>query len=228
MGEKDPRHDMLSASISGNTMPTSPSSIVIIDCGIGNHQSVWNALKLIGHSAEISSDPKVIAGASHLIFPGVGSFAAGMQGMHERNLGPLLTKAVLQKKKPILGICLGMQLFATEGHEHSKHVGLGWISGTVELIDTKTSGLPLPHIGWNDVSITQDHAITKGFTGKPIFYFVHSYHLIPTDPKVIMGVADYGTPVTAIIAKANIVGVQFHPEKSHEDGLQIFRNFLAM
>ena len=151
-----------------------------------------------------------------------------MAGVTKRNLSPLLTDEVLKKKKPILGICLGMQLFATEGREHGTHQGLGWIPGVVEIIDTKTSGLRLPHIGWNDVTINQEHPITQGFTGKPSFYFVHSYHLLPTDPKVIMGVSDYSKPVTAIVAKDNIAGVQFHPEKSHEDGLQIFRNFLTM
>ena len=209
-------------------MPSSLPSIVIIDCGVGNHQSVWNALKLLGYSATITSSPDAIAGASHLIFPGVGSFSEGMEGVSKRNLTPLLTEEVLKKKKPILGICLGMQLFATEGHEYGNFKGLGWIPGTVEQIDTSTSRLRLPHIGWNDVSITRDHPITRGYSQKPIFYFVHSYHLIPDDSQVILGTADYGSAVTAIIAKDNIVGVQFHPEKSHEDGLQIFRNFLAM
>lgn len=202
--------------------------ITIIDCGVGNHQSVRNALKMIGHAAVISSDPQEISSASHLIIPGVGSFAEGMDGIRKRNLGQLLTEEVLHKRKPILGICLGMQLFATEGREHGVHRGLGWIEGTVEGIDASRSHMRLPHIGWNDVTMRQKHPIVNDCADTSSYYFVHSFHVRPVDSRCIVGVSDYGVPVTAIVAQDNIVGVQFHPEKSHEDGLKIFRNFLAL
>lgn len=202
--------------------------VAIIDCGVGNHTSVYNALSLLKVPVEITSDPDTIASSTHLIFPGVGSFVEGMEGLQGRGLIGLIKEEVMMKKKRILGICLGMQLFASEGFEHGHYEGLGFISGKVMKIDTSVSGLRLPHIGWNDVRTTGDHAITKGFDHPPIFYFVHSYHFIPDDPSVIAGVCDYGVDVTALIESANIFGAQFHPEKSHDDGMQIFKNFLEM
>lgn len=208
-------------------MSASPM-VAIIDCGVGNHTSVSNALSFLRIPACITSEPDVIASSTHLIFPGVGSFGEGMAGLRERGLRPVLIDEVLRKKKPILGICLGMQLFASEGFEHGHHEGLGFIPGKVEKVDTSASGLRLPHIGWNDVRIVGDHRITQGFDHPPIFYFVHSYHFIPADPSVIAGVCDYGHEVVALLKKDNIVGAQFHPEKSHDDGMAIFRNFLAL
>lgn len=202
--------------------------VAIIDCGVGNHTSVYNALSLLKVPVELTSDPETITSSTHLIFPGVGSFAEGMEGLQRRGLTGLLKEEVMMKKKKILGICLGMQLFASEGFEHGRYEGLGFISGKVVKIDTSVSGLRMPHIGWNDVRITDAHAITKGFDHPPIFYFVHSYHFIPDDPSVIAGVCDYGVDVTALIESANIFGAQFHPEKSHDDGMQIFKNFLEM
>ncbi len=200
-------------------------SVAVIDCGVGNHRSVLNALSHLGVTADITSDPAAIQAASHLIFPGVGSFAQGMAGVRERNLRGLLTEEVMTKKKPILGLCLGMQLFTATGEEHGTHEGLGWIPGTVTLIKTQ---LRLPHIGWNNVRLIGDHSLTKNFGAEPIFYFVHSYHMHPDDPSIIAGITDYGTDVTAIIQKDNIQGTQFHPEKSHDDGMRIFRNFLNL
>ncbi len=202
-------------------------SIVIIDCGVGNHGSVRNALRFIGEDPVISSDPSVIASSTHLILPGVGAFKEGMDGIHARNLRPVLDEEVLRKRKPVLGICLGMQLFASEGLEHGRHEGLGFIRGTVEKIDTSASGLRLPHVGWNNVACVAGRRITKGFTADPVFYFVHGYHLLPEDPSVVAGTCEYGIAVTALLEKDNIFGAQFHPEKSHDDGMQVFRNFLS-
>ncbi|OGJ56915.1 imidazole glycerol phosphate synthase, glutamine amidotransferase subunit [Candidatus Peribacteria bacterium RIFCSPLOWO2_12_FULL_55_15] len=202
--------------------------VAIIDCGVGNHTSVYNALTLLKIPAAITCDPEAIASSTHLIFPGVGSFAEGMEGIKERGLLELLQEEVMVRKKRILGICLGMQLFVSEGFEHGHFKGLGFIPGKVIKIDTTASGLRLPHIGWNDVHVIGDHQITKGFDRPPIFYFVHSYHVVPDDPSVIAGVCDYGVDVTALIEHANVFGAQFHPEKSHDDGMQIFKNFLEM
>lgn len=203
-------------------------TVAIIDCGVGNHQSVLNALTLLGVSAKITAAAGDITEASHLILPGVGSFAEGMQGMHQRDLIPVVSDAVIRNKKKILGICLGMQLFASEGFEHGHHQGLGFILGKVQKIDTSVSGLRLPHIGWNDVRITGVHAITAGFDHVPIFYFVHSYHVVPDDKSSIAGVCDYGHEVVALLESGNIFGAQFHPEKSHNDGMHILKNFLGM
>lgn len=208
-------------------MSASPK-VAIIDCGVGNHRSVYNALTLLGVPAEITSDTAAIVAASHLIFPGVGSFAEGMEGLQKKCLTPLLMEEVMVKKKRILGICLGMQLFASEGFEHGHFEGLGFIPGKVIKIDTTVSGLRLPHIGWNDVRLVGDHGITRGFDRPPIFYFVHSYHVVPDDPSVIAGVCDYGIDVTALIEQGNVFGAQFHPEKSHDDGMRIFKNFLEL
>jgi len=205
-----------------------PSSVAILDYGVGNLTSVQNAVARLSVPVHITSDPKEIAAASHLILPGVGSFGEGMKGLTERGLIPILQQEVMAKKKPILGVCLGMQLLATEGFEHGHYQGLNFIPGTVKQIDTSESQLRLPHIGWNDVRITGTHAIAKGFTQPPVFYFVHSYCFVPTDPSVIAGVCEYGTEIVAILQSGTICGAQFHPEKSHDDGLKIFQNFLQL
>jgi glutamine amidotransferase len=203
-------------------------SIAIIDYGVGNLTSVKNAVARLNVPVAVTSDPREIADATHLILPGVGSFEEGMRGLTTRGLVPVLRDEVLTKRKPILGICLGMQLLASEGFEHGKHEGLGFVPGVVPKIDTSRSGYRLPHIGWNDVRITGAHAITRGFTHTPVFYFVHSYHVVPDDPGVVAGVCDYGHEIAALLQAGTICGAQFHPEKSHDDGLQVFRNFLEI
>jgi len=208
-------------------MATEPT-VAIIDYGLGNVASVHNALSLLGVSSEVTSDPEKIAAATHLILPGVGSFSEGMAGLKQRGLIPILQQEVLEKKKKILGICLGMQLFATKSFEHGEHEGLNFISGQVVQIDTSTTGYRLPQIGWNNMTIIGKHSITHGFENEPIFYFVHSYHFVPEDSAVIVGTCDYGYPLTALIAKDNIIGAQFHPEKSHDDGMRILTNFLEL
>lgn len=196
---------------------------VIIDYGLGNLTSVKNAINMIGSDAAVTSDPKLIAEASHIILPGVGSFGEGMKGLRERNLIDVLKTEVLEKNKKILGICLGMQLFAAKGFEFGEHDGMGFIEGEVVKINTAER---LPHMGWNQVDILGKHQITRQLNPAPIFYFVHSFHLKPRDKRIIVGVADYGEEVASIVEKGNIYGTQFHPEKSHDAGLQIFKNFL--
>lgn len=206
-------------------MAESSSSVVIIDYGVGNHRSVFNALALLGVSSEVTDNHSKIRNASHIILPGVGSFGKGMQGLHSRGLVGVLQEEVLQKEKPILGICLGMQLLASEGFEYGHFEGLNFIEGQVEKIETN---LRLPHIGWNDIQLCGNHSISSGFDHDPIVYFVHSFHFLPKDKSVIAGISDYGAEVTAMIEKGNVYGVQFHPEKSHDDGMYIFKNFLGV
>jgi glutamine amidotransferase len=204
------------------------SNVVIINYGVGNITSVMNALRRLNVSVTVSDTPSDIHEATHLIFPGVGSFQEGMHGIRERGLIPVLQEAVIDRRKPILGICLGMQLFASVGQEYGSCDGLGFLPGVVRMIDTSQSQQRLPHIGWNDVQIRGGHAMTEGFSTTPVFYFVHSYQFIPEDQSIIAGTCQYGEAVTALIQKDNICGAQFHPEKSNEDGLQIFRNFLTL
>ena len=202
------------------------SSVCIIDYGLGNITSIKNAFNILGVKAIVSSDPKVIKSASHLILPGVGSFGEGMSNLKKIGLVSVLKEEILKNKKKVLGICLGMQLLATEGFEHGEHKGLNLIPGKVIKIDTSVSKLKLPQIGWNDVKLTGKHKITKGFKKEPIFYFVHSFHFVPKDKTTIVGTCNYGADIAAILEKDNIMGVQFHPEKSHTDGLNILKNFL--
>ncbi|MDO8468832.1 MAG: imidazole glycerol phosphate synthase subunit HisH [Candidatus Peribacter sp.] len=203
-------------------------SVAIIDYGVGNLTSVANAVSRLQVEVRISADPLELKNATHIILPGVGSFGEGMKGLAERGFIPALQEEVRTKKKPLLGICLGMQLLATEGFEHGHHQGLGFIPGSVRMIDTTQSGLRLPHIGWNDVAVSDRHPIARGFTHMPIFYFVHSFHLVPEQADVIAGTCEYGERIVALVQSANVCGAQFHPEKSHDDGLRIFQNFLAL
>jgi imidazole glycerol-phosphate synthase subunit HisH len=200
--------------------------VCIIDYGLGNVNSVKNEINLVGVDCIISGDKREISGSKYLILPGVGSFSQAMKNLEERNLIQLITDEVLNRKKKILGICLGMQLFATTGYEYGIHKGLNFVKGKVVEIDNSQSKLRLPHIGWNDVKLSGKHILIKGFVEDPIFYFVHSYHFVPEDKSVIAGTCDYGEKIVAIIEHDNIFGTQFHPEKSHTDGIQILNNFL--
>jgi imidazole glycerol-phosphate synthase subunit HisH len=202
-------------------------TVVIIDYGTGNLASVKNALSMIDIDADIISDPHSLKEATHIILPGVGAFHKGMEGLEKGGFVEVLKEEVMGRKKKLLGICLGMQLLASKGFEHGECDGLGFISGSVIKIETKKSKARLPHMGWNDVKLCGNHTITAGLSD-PIFYFVHSFHLLADNEEVIAGVADYGDgEIVSIVESDNVFGTQFHPEKSYTDGLQIFKNFLA-
>ena len=200
--------------------------VCIIDYGLGNLTSVKNAVESIGLKVAISCDIEVIQNATHLILPGVGSFGEGMAQLQKRNIIDTLSKEVLDRRKPILGICLGMHLFASDGFEFGRHRGLGWIPGQVVRIDNQRLNLRLPHIGWNNVHLRDGHLLGKGFGQEPIFYFAHSFHFRPENSLVVAGTCDYGHEIVAMIEQDNICGCQFHPEKSHIDGIQILKNFI--
>lgn len=202
--------------------------VCIIDYGVGNVTSVKNVLNFIGFEPFVSADPKILERSDFLILPGVGSFEDGMNNLKKKGLVEILKKEVLENKKPILGICLGMQLFATKGHEYGEHEGLDFIKGEVLKIDNSKNGLRLPQIGWNDVNLSKKCKLAKNFEKDPIFYFVHSYYFKPEDDEVIAGTCDYGEKITAMIESQNIYGTQFHPEKSHTDGIRIIKNFLNL
>ena len=199
-------------------------TIVIIDYGIGNTHSVSNAIKYLGYkNIIISDDEKKIQKADALILPGVGAFEECISNLKNRNLDIILNEAVIINKKPILGICVGMQLLATCSEENGLHNGLDWIKGAVKKIIVPKP-LAVPHVGWNDVITMNENILFNRNIENSNFYFDHSYNFV-CDEKYIAGYCDYGTRITAAVQKEHIFGVQFHPEKSQTNGLKLFRSF---
>ncbi len=199
-------------------------TIVIIDYGVGNTHSVWNAIRSLDyHRLKISNQSQDLAAADALILPGVGAFEVCVQNLRTHHLDELLNEAVLVKQKPILGICVGMQLMADISEENGIHSGLGWIPGRVIKLNPPTP-YAVPHVGWNDLQVTQTSPLFSSTDHAPHFYFDHSYHY-QCDSKFIVATCDYALTVTAAIAHNHIYGVQFHPEKSQTNGLKLFRGF---
>lgn len=210
-------------------------SVALIDYGSGNLRSAAKALERAatdaGHSLAltVSASPTDIAGADHIVLPGVGAFADCMAGLTAApGLREALDIAVIEKAKPFLGICVGMQLMATTGHEHGDHPGLGWIAGDCVRLEPADPVLKVPHMGWNEVRACRPHALLTLALGAeaPHAYFVHSYHVRPQDPAAVLADAEYGGTIAAVIGRDNMVGVQFHPEKSQAFGLEFLRAFL--
>lgn len=197
---------------------------VIIDYGSGNLRSVGKAFShVMGKQAKISSSPADLADATHIILPGVGAFgdcAAGLRAID--GMVDALEEQVLHKKKPFLGICVGMQLLADTGYEHGEHSGLGWIAGKVVAIEPQ-DGLPVPHMGWNSLEFKRPSPLTENINSD--VYFVHSYKF-ECAPEYVLATTSYCGAIQAFVAKDNIFGVQFHPEKSQKAGLQLIGNFL--
>ncbi len=202
--------------------------IAIIDYGMGNLKSICNAFEVLGANVFVTSDPKDLEQAEGIILPGVGAFRDGMKNLEERGFIAVLEEQVLKQKKPYLGICLGMQFLAKKSHEHGLHKGLGWIEGEVRLIEPENLKYKVPHIGWNEVLFKAEGFLFKGLGDKETFYFVHSYGFVPTaaEKYIVRGTTWHGTEIVASVEKENILGVQFHPEKSQGAGLKILENFL--
>lgn len=199
-------------------------TIALIDYGAGNLQSVHNALLAAGATdVRVTADPAVVLGADRIVLPGVGAFAHcrdalfGIDGMVEA-----MTEAVETRGLPFLGICVGMQLLATTGQEHGTHAGLGWIDGTVKLLEPTDSEAKVPHMGWNDVVPATPHSLL--LPGEA--YFLHSYHFAATNPAHVIATSAHGGPIVAAVARDTVVGVQFHPEKSQSYGLAFLKRFL--
>jgi len=184
--------------------------VVIIDYGMGNVSSVEKALNFLNIKNIISNDKNIIKNSSAILLPGVGSFSQGMNNLRELNLVDLLTDEVVNKKKPFLGICLGMQLIFEKGSEPHECDGLGWIKGEVKKLDI--DGLKIPHMGWNDIEVQNNKFYSK--INNFDFYFIHSYHVLPTFKSEIAATVNYGIDIVASIQKDNIFATQFHPEKS--------------
>tara|TARA_B100000508_G_scaffold118170_1_gene98128 strand:- start:832 stop:1449 length:618 start_codon:yes stop_codon:yes gene_type:complete len=203
--------------------------IVIVDYGLGNLQSVLNMLKKIGIHAIISNRPDDLFSAEKLILPGVGSFATGIKNINEMGLLSPLEETVLREKKPILGICLGMQLFAKHSEEGGC-AGLGWIDAEIKKFNPQDyPHLKVPNMGWRRVESRPDgEVLFKGMSDLKKFYFVHSYHMHCAHDADIAATSQYGIDYVASVAHDNIYGVQFHPEKSHRHGMQLLKNFCEM
>jgi glutamine amidotransferase len=201
--------------------------IVIVDYGMGNLGSIANMLNKIGAKNSISSDTSVIEKADKLILSGVGSFSSGMKNLSESGLISLLNNIALHDRKPILGLCLGMQLF-TKHSEEGDVPGLGWIDAkTVRFrFEEKNAHLKIPHMGWNTIVPCNSHPLFDNMDAEPRYYFVHSYHVVCSDPTNILAYSCYGYDFAAMIIKENVVGAQFHPEKSHKYGMRLLKNFV--
>ncbi|RDL44023.1 imidazole glycerol phosphate synthase subunit HisH [Marinomonas piezotolerans] len=203
---------------------TQSLKVALIDYGMGNLKSIKNVIAHIGeHEVLLTADPVEIDQADVVFLPGVGAFGDAMKNLRARNLDAILSEQVLVKKKPTIGICLGMQLLFERSAEGGDHQGLGWIPGHVEYLDLP-AGFRVPHIGWNDLILEQDNPFFAGLGADSNFYFVHSYHAI-CDPQYLLATVDYGMKVTAAVQKDNVVGMQFHPEKSQTNGLETMRRF---
>lgn len=199
--------------------------IVVVDYGLGNIQSVAGAVTKLGFEVAVSHEQCDLERAEKLILPGVGAFGDGMRRLDERKLTPLLNQLVVEQNRPILGICLGAELMARDSEEFGHHPGLGWIDASVRRIKGAPN-LRVPHVGWNAVHQIAAHPMFADVPQDALFYFVHSYHIVCDRPETALGVAEYGTSVTAAFARGNIWGTQFHPEKSQRHGLALLGNFL--
>lgn len=200
--------------------------ITIIDIQIGNIGSVTRALKFLKCKYIVTDKKEDIENATKLIFPGVGSFAEASRKLDSSGLKEVIQHQVLIKKTPILGICLGMQLFAKEGEEGGKFPGFGFIDAEVKLIEAKKYNLRLPHMGWNNLS-NSNLKLLSGTTENTCFYFVHSYEM-KLNEQIPHVTTEYGSNVLAMVEKENIFAAQFHPEKSQEQGLKILKNFIEL
>jgi len=212
-------------------------TVAIIDYGSGNLRSAAKAFERMAAelgldcTIAVTADATIVSAADRIVLPGVGAFADCRRGvMAAPGVMAALETAVIEKARPFLGICVGMQLMATRGLEHGETPGFGWIAGDVVAIEPADRQLKIPHMGWNELDILAfDHQVLRGLQqgGRaPHAYFVHSYHLAPADPAHVLATTDYGGPITAIVGRDNLLGTQFHPEKSQATGLRLIANFL--
>ncbi len=206
-------------------MNTNKYDVAVIDYNTGNVDSVIKAVKFFGKSVILTNDKTEIQNSKRIILPGQGSFHFGIQELKKLDLINLLKEKVLVEKIPILGICLGMQLFAEVGYEKQESLGLGFINGSVKKIPTS---LKLPHIGWNEVNFLKKDALFNDLENNKDFYFVHSYYYECSDIKDKLATTNYNFDFPSIVRKNNVVGFQFHPEKSLKNGLKLINNFLKI
>ncbi len=201
--------------------------IAIIDYGMGNVQSLSNVIEYLGSDVVVTANRREIEAADRIILPGVGAFGDAMTAIRDRGLDIILYKEVQIRKKPMLGICLGLQLLGKSSEEHGYHDGLGWLDARIVPFDSGT-GVNVPHIGWNDIVFKDPYPLFTGLKeGERDFYFVHSYYMECNDLSDVYATCDYGIRFVAAIKRGNILATQFHPEKSQDNGIQVIENFLC-
>ena len=207
-------------------------NVTIVDYNSGNISSVINSFTEVAKGTvnlEVTSDLNKIKSSDKVVLPGQGSFKSCIDALNSINgLTDTLDEFVINKKKPLFGICVGLQMFADVGYEETETKGLGWIPGKVSKIDNKNGEYKLPHIGWNQINIVKDSKIFKDVGNNSHMYFVHSYEFIPEDKNVISATTDYSSNIVCSVEKENIFGTQFHPEKSDKIGLKIIENFMRL
>ena len=207
-------------------------NVTIVDYNSGNISSVINSFKEVVSDKvhiKVTSDLETIITSDKVVLPGQGSFKSCVEALNNIDgLVDALNEFAISNKKPLLGICVGLQMFADVGYEETETKGLGWISGKVSKIDNQGGKFKLPHIGWNEINITKDSKIFKGIENNSHMYFVHSYEFVPEDKSVILATTDYSSNVVCATEKENIYGTQFHPEKSDKFGLKIIDNFISL
>ena len=207
-------------------------NVTIVDYKSGNISSVINSFKEVAQNKvkiEVTSDVNKIKSTDKVVLPGQGSFKSCVDALQSINgLVDCLNDFVMNKKKPLLGICVGLQMFADVGYEESETNGLGWIPGKVTKIDNQNGKYKLPHIGWNQINLVKDSKILKDIKDKSHMYFVHSYEFVPNDKNIISATIDYSSKHVCAVEKENIFGTQFHPEKSDKTGLKIINNFINL
>ena len=200
--------------------------VCIIDYGSGNIRSVYNIFREIHDDVKVSNDPAEVEAATHIVLPGVGAFGAAMNKLKALPSFEVFRENVLVKKKPYLGICVGMQILADQGFEYGIHRGLGWIPGMVKKLDVQD--LRLPHVGWNNLESCKEDPLMEEVDAAVDFYYVHSYHFEVANPDDCLATCEYGREFTSIVHKDNVYGVQFHPEKSQRAGKRLLENFLRL
>ena len=207
-------------------------NVIIVDYNSGNISSVINSFKEVAKNkvnVEVTSDLDKIKTSDKVVLPGQGSFKSCVDALNKINgLVDALNEFAINNKKPLLGICVGLQMFADIGYEEIATKGLGWISGKVSKIDNQSGRYKLPHIGWNQINILKDSKIFKDIENNSHMYFVHSYELVPNDKSIVSATTDYSSNIVCSIEKENIFGTQFHPEKSDKSGLKIIDNFINL
>ena len=207
-------------------------NVTIVDYNSGNISSVINSFKEVAKdkiNIEVTADLNKIKSSDKVVLPGQGSFKSCVEALNSiQGLVDTLNEFAINSKKPLLGICVGLQMFAEVGYEEIETKGLGWISGRVSKIDNQKRKFKLPHIGWNQINIVKDSQIFKGIENNSHMYFVHSYELVPNDNSVVSATTDYSSNIVCSIEKENIFGTQFHPEKSDKIGLKIIDNFIKL
>ncbi|MEH6629456.1 MAG: imidazole glycerol phosphate synthase subunit HisH [Halopseudomonas aestusnigri] len=208
-------------------------TLAIIDYGSGNLRSAAKAFERAAKESGldtpviVTSDPEVVRTADRIVLPGVGAFADCWRGLNATTgMIEVLREQVTQNGKPFMGVCVGMQLMASVGREYKDCEGLGWIPGEVIKMDPEDQKLKIPHMGWNELKVLKKHPVLEGLEDGTHIYFVHSYHYVPEDKEHVLAEVNYGHEITAVVSKDNMIGTQFHPEKSQEAGLKLFANFL--